>query len=66
MPASDRVGLFIHAGCWTARANENANAQGSRDLNLTFMASNRAEANSPDWPHALFGKKRLADAPCAH
>ncbi len=33
-----------------ARANENANAQGSRDLNLTFIAFKRAEANSPDWP----------------
>jgi hypothetical protein len=30
-----------------ARANENANAQGSRDLNLTFMAFKRAEASSP-------------------
>jgi hypothetical protein len=29
-----------------ARANENANAQGSRDLNLTFIAFKRAVANS--------------------
>ena len=28
----------------------NANAQGSRDLNRTFMAFKRAEASSPDWP----------------
>jgi hypothetical protein len=33
-----------------ARANEKATAQGSRDLNLTFMAFKRAEANSPGWP----------------
>ncbi len=33
-----------------ARANENAKAQGSLDLNLTFMAFKRAEASSPDWP----------------
>jgi hypothetical protein len=33
-----------------ARANENANAQGIRDLNRTFMAFNRAEASSADWP----------------
>src|SRR5659263_720061 len=33
-----------------ARANENANAHGSRDLNLTFMAFNRAEASSGGWP----------------
>jgi len=32
------------AGCWMARANENDNGQGSRDLNLTFMA------RSPGWP----------------
>jgi len=38
------------AGCWMARANENANAHGSRDLNRTFMAFKRAEASSPDWP----------------
>jgi len=36
------------AGCWMARAKENARAQGSRFLNRTFMASNRADANSPD------------------
>jgi len=30
-----------------ARANENANAQGNCDLNLTFMAFKRAEASSP-------------------
>jgi hypothetical protein len=29
-----------------ARANENAKAQGNRDLNLTFMAFKRAEASS--------------------
>ena len=29
-----------------ARAKENANAQGSRDLNLTFIAFKRAEASS--------------------
>jgi hypothetical protein len=33
-----------------ARANENANAQGSRDLNLTFISFNRAVANSAGWP----------------
>ena len=33
-----------------ARANEKANAHGSRDLNLKFMAFKRVEANSPDWP----------------
>jgi hypothetical protein len=33
-----------------ARANENVNVQGSRDLNLTFIAFKRAEASSPDWP----------------
>ena len=33
-----------------ARANENASAQGSRDLNLTFMAFKRAEASSLGWP----------------
>lgn len=33
-----------------ARANENVNAHGDRDLNLTFMAFRRAEANSADWP----------------
>src|ERR1035441_4723920 len=33
-----------------ARANENANAQGNLDLNLTFIAFKRAEANSADWP----------------
>ena len=33
-----------------ARENENASAQGSRDLNRTFMAFKRAEASSPDWP----------------
>ena len=33
-----------------ARANENASAQGARDLNLTFMAFKRAEASSLDWP----------------
>src|ERR1035437_9348307 len=33
-----------------ARANENANAQGNRDLNLTFIAFKRAEASSADWP----------------
>jgi molybdenum cofactor cytidylyltransferase len=33
-----------------ARENENANAQGSRDLNLTFMAFKRAEASSAGWP----------------
>jgi hypothetical protein len=33
-----------------ARAKENANAQGRRDLNLTFMAFKRAEASSADWP----------------
>ena len=33
-----------------ARANENANAQGKRDLNLTFMAFKRAEASAPGWP----------------
>src|ERR1017187_10536965 len=38
------------AGCWMARANENANAQGCRDLKRRFMAFNRAEASSPDWP----------------
>ena len=38
------------AGCWMARANENANAQGSRDLNLTFIAFKRAEASSLDCP----------------
>jgi hypothetical protein len=32
------------------RANENANAQDSRDLNLTFMAFKRAEASSPGCP----------------
>src|SRR5271166_6138185 len=39
-----------NAGCWMARANENANAHGSRDLNRTFMAFKRAEASSLDWP----------------
>ena len=38
------------AGCWMARPNENASAQGSRDRNRTFMAFKRAEASSPDWP----------------
>jgi len=38
------------AGCWMARANENASAQGSRDLNLTFIAFKRADANSAGWP----------------
>src|SRR5664279_4377719 len=38
------------AGCWIARAKENANAQGRRDLNLTFMAFKRAEASSLGWP----------------
>ena len=33
-----------------ARENENANAQGIRDLNLTFMAFKRAEASSAGWP----------------
>src|ERR1017187_7343713 len=33
-----------------ARANENANAQGNRDLDLTFIAFKRAEASSGDWP----------------
>ncbi len=33
-----------------ARENENANAHGSRDLNLTFIAFKRAEASSADWP----------------
>jgi hypothetical protein len=33
-----------------ARANENANAQGNRDLNLAFIAFKRADANSEDWP----------------
>src|ERR1017187_8273659 len=33
-----------------ARANENANAQGNRDLNLGFIAFKRAEASSADWP----------------
>ncbi len=33
-----------------ARENENANAQGSRDLNLAFMAFKRAEASSAGWP----------------
>jgi hypothetical protein len=33
-----------------ARANENAKAHGSRDLNLTFITFNRDEANSADWP----------------
>jgi len=33
-----------------ARANEKVNAQGSRDVNRTFMAFKRAEASSPDWP----------------
>jgi hypothetical protein len=33
-----------------AREKEKANAQGIRDLNLTFMAFKRAEANSLDWP----------------
>ena len=33
-----------------ARANENANAQGNRDLNLTLIAFKRAEANSAGWP----------------
>src|ERR1035438_8614806 len=27
-----------NAGCWMARANENANAQGNRNLNLTLIA----------------------------
>jgi hypothetical protein len=36
------------AGCWMARASENATAQGRWDLNLTFMAFKRAEANSLD------------------
>jgi hypothetical protein len=31
-----------------AQANENANAQGSGDLNLTFMVFKRAEASSAD------------------
>ena len=31
-----------------ARANENASAQGSCDLNLTFMAFRRAEASLAD------------------
>jgi hypothetical protein len=26
------------AGCWMARENEKDNGQGSRDLNLAFMA----------------------------
>src|ERR1017187_8603116 len=38
------------AGCWMARANENANAQGACGLNLTFMAFKRAEAPSAGWP----------------
>jgi len=45
-----------------ARAKENANAQGSRNLNLTFMAFKRAEANSPDCPpdkNAMPGKMRV-------
>ena len=33
-----------------ARANENASDQGSRDLNLTFMALSREEASSLGWP----------------
>ena len=33
-----------------ARANENANAHGSRDLKRIFMAFKRAEASSADWP----------------
>ena len=33
-----------------ARENENVNGQGSRDLNLTFMAFKRTESSSPDWP----------------
>ena len=33
-----------------ARANENANAHGSRALNFTFIAFKRAEANSAGWP----------------
>src|SRR5450830_1512042 len=39
-----------NAGCCTARAKENAKAQGNRDLNCRFMAFNRAEANSADCP----------------
>jgi hypothetical protein len=31
-----------------ARENENASAQGIRDLNLTFIAFKRAEASSAD------------------
>ena len=33
-----------------ARANENANAQGDRALNLIFMAFNLSDANSADCP----------------
>jgi len=33
-----------------ARPNENANPQGIRGRNRTFMAFKRAEANSADWP----------------
>ena len=38
------------AGCCMARANEKVSAQGSRDLNRTFIAFNRAEASSGDCP----------------
>jgi len=38
------------AGCWMARANENASAQGNCDWKRTFMAFKRAEASSQDWP----------------
>src|ERR1035437_2703432 len=33
-----------------ARANENVNVQGNRDLNRTFMAFKWAEASSAGWP----------------
>ncbi len=38
------------AGCWMARANENASAHGRRELKRRFMVFKRAEASSPDWP----------------
>ncbi len=48
-----RPGQIVRAGCWIARANENASAQGSRTSggrNRTFMAFNRAVADALDWP----------------
>src|ERR1039458_5402108 len=38
------------AGCWMAREKEKDRAQGSFDLNRAFMAFNRPEASSGDWP----------------